>query len=356
MRRKLLGSLAIAAMLGLAAWLFGLGEEPAPPPAQVAFPERLRPEEQKRAVARRSLPPPKPQPQQPAAKPRPRDPLLAALRPASSAIVLEANALRYSPAGELLLKCFAADDERLFDRMREESGIDPLKDLDRIAIEPNGVMVTGQFGGAKWSSLFNDSGESYGDQGVLYSLTGSDGGASMTAARWGDQLMSFGDPGSGQQLVDQMEGRGSAAAPPLDESQTYGDAYGVVGGDWLGGLLKSAFAEAAPGTEARILQAASSVELHLDASSDFNLTATFKGPDPTAVDDLGRALGGALSLWRLSAQAHGDSKLGSLLDEASIVPGSGSFRLELSVPLDFVKDQLKDCGKRHGPAGDGGAR
>ena len=37
-RRKLLGLLAIAALLGLAAWLFGLGEEPAPPIVQVAFP------------------------------------------------------------------------------------------------------------------------------------------------------------------------------------------------------------------------------------------------------------------------------------------------------------------------------
>ncbi len=353
MRRKLLWLVAIASLLGLAAWLFGLGEEPPPAQPQVAFPEHLRPEEQKRAVARRSLPPPKPQPQQPAARPRPRDPLLAALRPASSAIVLEANALRYSPAGELLLKCLAADDERAFDRMRDETGIDPLKDLDRIAIEPNGFVATGQFGEAKWSSMFSDPGQSYGDEGVIYPVGSGDAGAGMTAARWGDQLLAFGEAGSGQQLIDQMEGRGSSGTPPLDESQTYGDAYGVIGGDWLSGLLQSALAGSAPGTEARILQAANKVELHLDASSDLNLTATFNGPDPTAVDDLGRALGGALSLWRLSAETHGDSKLVSLLDQANIVPGSGSFRLELSVPLDFVKDQLKDCGKRHGAA-DGG--
>jgi hypothetical protein len=353
-RRKVLWVVGIAALLGLAAWLFGLGEETTPAQPPVAFPERLRPEEQKRAEARRSLPAPKPQQaQQPAARPRPRDPLLAALRPASSAVVLEANALRNSPAGELLLKCFAADDERVFDRMREESGIDPLKDLDRIAIEPNGVVVTGQFGDAKWSSMFNDPGQSYGDEGVLYQVPGSDGGA-MNAARWGNQLLAFGEAGSAQQLIDQVEGRGSAAAPPIGEAQTYGDAYGVIGGDWLSSLLQSALGSGAPGTEARILQAANSVELHVDATSDVNLTATFNGPDPSAVDDLGRALGGALSLWRLSAQAQGDSKLGSLLDQASIVPGSGSFRLELSVPLDLLKDQLKDCGKRHVTSLDGG--
>jgi len=334
-----------ASSFGLAAWLLSLGDEPAPPAAPaVAFPDRLRPPEAQRAVARRRLP----APAAPAATARPRDPLLAALPPGGSAIVLEANALRNSPVGELLLSCFTANDPRLFDQFRQEVGVDLLQGLDRIALSDRAVEATGQFGGARWSALAKgDPGQGYGDDGVLYRIAG-DGGSPMTMARWGDQLLAFTpSPESARQVIDRVEGRGDDGPPVLSEGQTYGDAYGVLTGAWLSGLVKTMLS--GPGQaplEDRLLSAANSVELHLDAQSDLELTATFTGPDAAAVDDLGRAVGGALSLWRLGAAAKGNAKLSALLEQAKVVPKEGSFTLDLAMPLSLVRELLGSCGKK----------
>src|SRR5688572_27314270 len=108
----------IAAILLIAAAtaLMLYGEEPRPErvAVEVTFPRRLDKKQAVRMRARQTLPAPpqiagddgQPRPAGPA---RPRDPLLAAIASgAGSAVVVEANALRNSPIGELLIDCVMA--------------------------------------------------------------------------------------------------------------------------------------------------------------------------------------------------------------------------------------------------------
>jgi hypothetical protein len=345
MRRRILWLVVATALVGLAAWLWWPGGQIAAEAKPVVSPEKLLPHEDKRAEARRSLHALPVRLAELLGPPQQRDPLLAALRPSKSAMVFEASALTHSPAGELLVKCFLATHGANYDQARQRLGFDPLKDLDRIAVEPSGPVFTGQLGGANWSTMFSGPGENYGEQGVIYPVNKADGHPDLTVARWGDQLLAFGDPGTGQQTIDQIEGRGPSVAPPFDESQTYGDVYGVIGSEWLNDILKAILPATSKDAQARLLSATSSVEVHLDATSDLNLAATFRGIDPSANEDLGRALGVALSAWRLSAEAT-NSVSRALLERANIIQGDDSFRLEVSMPLAMAREQLdKNCVK-----------
>src|SRR6185436_15219876 len=112
MTRKRLMFLWMAILLlaaGVALMLYG--EEPAPvtPEVSVNFPRRLNPEERRRMENRRVLPAaPQPQDDKPRGPERPRDPVLAALGSGKSAVVVEANAIRNSPVGKLLIDCLLA--------------------------------------------------------------------------------------------------------------------------------------------------------------------------------------------------------------------------------------------------------
>jgi hypothetical protein len=86
------------------------------------------------------------------------------------------------------------------------------------------------------------------------------------------------------------------------------------------------------------------VKLHVDASHDVGIVADAKGNDPAGVLDLAKTLGGALALGRTAARAQGKDNLAAFLDYASVHPAeSGSFRVELALPLEYIAAQLKDC-------------
>jgi hypothetical protein len=76
------------------------------------------------------------------------------------------------------------------------------------------------------------------------------------------------------------------------------------------------------------------------------MTAQVKGADEAKVTDLGKSLGGALSLARMKAQAEGEEKLAQLLDFAKVRPDGNEFKLELAVPLDVIKQQLAFCSEQ----------
>src|SRR5262245_37356025 len=125
---------ALAALVAVAAVLLLVFREQEPPlsRAGASFP-RMRDAEVARMHRRATLA--LPPASAPAAPPQKRDPLLVALpvKPESPVVVLEVNALRYSPLGERFLACVRAKDENRFADIVRKSGIDPLKDIDRLA-------------------------------------------------------------------------------------------------------------------------------------------------------------------------------------------------------------------------------
>jgi hypothetical protein len=350
--------LALAALLlAVGAWLMfsGQGDEPEPEARQVDFPRRMRHEEWKRAEQRRTqvlptLPDTGPKPAEPQ---RPRDPVLAALPRGKgrSAVVIEANALRHSPIGELLLDCLLRDGGQRMDEFRQISGVDPLQDLDRMVITDDGFILSGNFGNARFKDLLQERVSSdYGPSARVYEpgdvvITRPDGiterGRTDSAVgTWNDQLLVVGkSPDSVKETLDRVEGRGSNEPPIISEGSTYGEMYGVLSVEQLMKLFPPEQAELAQ----RLKEVADTVELHMDARSDVAMVAEIRGADSDKVTDLGKSLGAALSVARLKAQADGNKELAQMLDFAKVQPDGTEFKLEMAVPLDVIKDRLAWC-------------
>ncbi|HEX8825968.1 MAG TPA: hypothetical protein VF794_39015 [Archangium sp.] len=359
MQRRRGGSWLVFAVVlfGLAAWLMlsGQGEEAAPAPLKVEFPKRLRPEERTRMESRRTYVMPTVDAgtgteQKPL---KPSDPVLAALPrgKGKTAVVIEANAIRHSPIGELLLECMMRRGGDDLERFKQETGVDPLKDLDRLIITDEGVIVSGNFGDKKLKDLLADRGSTsydYGDEARIFEPTFernlSDGGVvrreGPRVGMWNDQMLVFGrSPDGVKAVIDRVEGRGPDEPPVISESSTYGEMYGVVSVE----QLKKMFPPDQQELALKLAEVAENVELHVDARSDFAMTAQVKGSNEDKVRDLGKSLGGALSLARLRAQTEGEKELAQLLDFAKVNPDGKEFRLELAVPLEIIKEQLAFC-------------
>ncbi len=350
MRRRawlLVAVLLLAASAGLMALVEAPVERPR---ARVAFPSRLREAERRRIAERRTMPPapaaaagrkaPGAEPPAPATAIR-RDPFLTALpaAPGEPVVVFEANALRHSRLGELFIRCALARDPGVFDTLSRETGLDVLKDVDRVGFAGETVVVSGTFDAARWERLGKGSVEErHGDEGRLYRIPGR--AASPVLARWRDQVVVISpDEAGARQALDQLEGRVPAPAPVLDEALSYGEVYGVIPGEAVQRLFSKRDAELG----ARLAAAASRVELHVDAMQDVAAVLRVDGPDEAALSELARSLGGAIAAGRLQAQATGDTRLADLLDAARVVPESGRFSLELAVPAATLERWFEDC-------------
>jgi hypothetical protein len=346
----LLSALVLLALAGLVQRACGTGvplaERPAP-----ELPRGMRPAETQRMTQREVLQPtltgPKPE--------RRRDPVLRALVApgAGTAVVFEANALRHSPLGQLLLDCLDASMEDVdggqspLEQIRA-LGIDPLKDLDRVAFgDDDLVVLSGDFSRAKWDAMPGlDSPEAYGSASQIRGLQGdADGG--QVLATWGNQLAFFAPSREAAiATLDRIEGR-SPSGQLLGDDQAYGDMYGVLSGS----ALQKMFGSDDGPLGAQLRAATRSVELHLDASHDVGLVADMSGDDASQLSDLGKTLGGALAVARAKAVATGDNETAEFLEYAQVVPGQ-KLSLELAIPLEAVKKRLAFCGR--GPRADAG--
>ena len=369
MKRRRLAFLAAALVLfGLAAFLMARGDDAAEPEEKkvIEFPRALRPAEVQRMNSRRTgigpavplaveksadLNPPPPPPQA-------ADPVLAALGAggdSKSAIVIEANALRYSPVGELLLECLKnRDGGRRLERLKKLSGINPVEDVDRLALGDDVVIVSGQFAKARWGQLFPGMLPSpYGEHGTIFKadpnapqVPGAPRRGPDEIAAWKEQLLVMGKAGKVEATLDRLEGRVEPGKQLLTEQETYGEIYGVLSPDAVGQLLGEEQQELAR----RFSSAAQRVELHVDATSDVAMTAEIKGEDGQQVQDLGKSLGAALSLGRLKMQSDGQKDAAELMDLARVVRrghDEDSFRLEMAVPLPWIQKRLAFCKERN---------
>jgi hypothetical protein len=316
------------------------------------FRHSLRADEMKRVEARRSLPPSPDAPPDPLVsgppKPQRRDPFLVALPhdPKQPLVVLEANALRHSRLGELFLEClFSRPGKDPFEPIRE-FGIDPLKDIDRVAVTEQGIVVSGFFERARFDQIESESDvESYGAGRLFTPRTASGVEAPSVLGTWGPNVLVFGERPFVAQAVDRVEGRIPASAPIIPESLTYGEAYGVVSGVAIAELFG-----AQSDLGRKLAAVASRIELHADAMRDVVVTAKVSGADERSVEDLGSALGAAMAVARLQARARGDDRFVQLLEYARVIRGSGEFWVELAIPVAALEEWFAGCGARPAPA------
>ncbi len=354
--------LLAALLVAAAALLLSLTEHarPARAEAQVEFPRWVRKAEQERIVARRTLAPLEPVhaaagPDAAPEKPRGRDPFLVAL-PANAAkplLVLEANALRHSRLGELFVDCILRESRTdPFEELRREAGIDPLKDIDRVAFAGDGLVLSGFFERARLDRLEDGSSASrYGDAGRIFVPRPSGGGAETAAepcvGAWRDQILVLGERSFVEGTIDRLEGRAPEAPAVLPEHLTYGEAYGILPGEALRALFRGEQSNLGQ----RLAALASRIELHADAMHDVAVVARVSGPDPSGLEDLGTAFGAALAVGRIQARVRGDDKTSELLEHARVVrdPARGGFSVELALPIDVLERWFAGCGAA--PAG-----
>jgi hypothetical protein len=346
-------------LFGVAAVLMftGQGEElPAPRP-EVNFPNKMRRDDWKRAEKRRTYLSPLDAGTAVAQPLKPRDPVLDALPrgEGKTAVVIEANAIRHSPLGQLLLECMMRRGGKDLERFKKETGVDPLEDVDRLVVTDDGFMVSGHFGDSRVKDLLSERGATsydYGDGSRIFepptTYTLPDGGtgtrqrAPMAMGVWNDQMIVFGrSPDGVKEAIDRIEGRGPDVhrPPVISEGSTYGEMYGVVSVEQFTKMLPPEQRELAE----RLKEAAENVELHMDVRQDFAMVAEVSGADEDKVTDLSKSLGGALSMARMQAQAEGEKELAELLDFAKVRPGGTGFKLELAVPLEVIQKQLAWC-------------
>ncbi|MBI2372441.1 MAG: hypothetical protein HYV07_00445 [Deltaproteobacteria bacterium] len=339
------GWLALAlVLLLLASFLMRAGEAPSfglEDPPKVTFPRFATPEEHERSAKRRTLLTLR-ESQEPGQKVTvKRDPLMAVLpADADFGVVVEANAIRNSPIGEMLLACTGTAGAERIEELRNEIGFDPLADLDRVAVAGKSVMMTGNFAGLNRQKMHEELGAptAYGDKGRVY----SEGGENV--AIWNDEmLLTARSKEELEASIDILEGRRPPPEKPaIREDMAYGEAYGKLDVDFLAGLLPED-----GGLRDKVRGAIQGVELHATTFGDVAMVAKLEGADGEKVEDLARSLGGALSLLRVQARSEEGKEaeqLAELLDLARIErQGSGAFTLELALPISYVKKKLGRC-------------
>lgn len=340
-RRHLLWFVAFAALLFGAAFLLTATEEQPTPTRRDAidFPRYPRAHEEERLRSRATLVVPA-APDAPAGAPaRKRDPFLVALPagPDDAVVVVEANALRHSKIGALVIRCALAQDPETFEDIERDTGIDVLKDVDRVGFAGNAVVMSGYFDRARWDQVEAEPGvqaSRYGDGGRLYTTREGE-----VLGALGDGLLVFGDEASVRQAIDQVEGRAPAPEAVLPDELAYGEIYGV-----LPGAAASRLAPPDGGLGERLAALAQRVELHVDAMNDVAAVVRVRGDDRQGLSDLSKSLGAALVAARLEANAVSDERLAELLDFAKVSPGDGSFALELALPADRLEAWFSQCG------------
>jgi len=342
--------LVAVVLLGLAAWLMARGDKPkrAQRDADVEFPRFQRDEERLRNERRRILPPARPKTDEPAPDQMlKRDPLIVALPndKKKSTVVFEIAGLRDSPVGKAWLDCLMKrEGKRGLDKFKSDLGLNPLEDIERVAVSSAPVMIMSVQANKLDFSASSFAKRTFGARGAIYERPPS----KDVFATWGDSLLLAGPSVKIiEEAITRLES-GESSAPAIPEWSRYGDIYGSISPSELSDMMPDAQDELA----AKVREAVERVDLHVDASEDVALVANVEGPREEDIGDLGKSFGAALSLARMKAQSDGDDKLAELLDYAAVHPRGNRFALDVALPFDLLKE-MGPCRKRPEPIEEG---
>lgn len=342
----LLGALGLLALSG------ALMMKPGTPREQrqeLSFPRYPRAEDLERQRQRSTLlvhqptsPPPGPRPvlapEQPDSEPEGVrvDPLHVALAGAPLGLVVETAALEGSRLGRMLLACLTPNLSEHLGELEQKTGLRPLEQLERVALagdpEEPVVILGGQVGGFDPSSLGDDVSFQPSGEHALWAEKDN-----QAVALWQDQLLVLGKPAGVRAVLARLQGETSGGAEGL-ASEAYGELYGTLTGSSASELLPHALRE-------RFARAAERVTLHVDARDDLLLVADVYGAEQPLLSDLASAIGGAFALGRLHAAREDNPLLADLLDRSRVIPGDGSFQVEMALPLDTIAEQLGECAR-----------
>lgn len=340
-------------LLGLGAWLMaGKGSKNART-APRSFPVGPRVEEHQKMESRRTLALPAPSATGSAEAPPagPRDPVLMAFAtPTDVAIVAEAQVLLNAPVVQMFFDCLGAQERENFEREISSKGFDPRKIIDRVGMfkeegKTGEVMVLqGRFAGVDWATLFPDvEARKMGEQARVYQRKGEAPGRELIGV-FRDEVVLIGEGGAVERALKRLTGELAPGKPPLQDSEAYGEIYGVLGREALASM-------APPEMQEKMKHTLSKVEIHVDATDDVLLVLDGSGEEDEhgkaseEIVELAKSMAAGVAVARVKARADGDDLLVDLLDQSRVRPFMGGLRAEVAIPLATVKKHLAGCKK-----------
>ncbi len=268
-----------------------------------------------------------------------RDPLLVALSGAAadgSHVVFEVAELKDTPIGKIVTDCLARAEKNPFDELEDESGLDAMDSVERVAVAEDLFLLEGDFASADFDKLFEGMDQTTHGDTVVYSHPDKPG---SSAAVWNGEMLIFAEnEDTFDEAIGLLEGDVPYDETVLNEDDSYGEIYGNLDVDDAADMFPS---DNEVGQ--RFSDIAEAVELHVDASDDVAMWANVTGSDNDELNELARSMGGLLSLGRIKARAEGQDDLAELLDFASVDPGEGDFEMEVALPLEYLEEKLADC-------------
>jgi hypothetical protein len=244
-------------------------------------------------------------------------------------VFVEANALRHAPLMEKILRCRENEAADGLMQLKNELGIDPMEDLDRMGFDGNVFAASGFFEGLKIPPELGE-GERYGDSARIWKTKGEDG--DLTFARVGNDLMLTGDTEAEvKAAVDRAEGRaqsGTQMPPGVGESELYGE-FGAE-------FIKNMVGASQDPTAQKIAELVTNSTVRMNVDEDAALSVDLQAVDEKSAQELSKAVGGAFAFLRGEAEKE-DPELAQLLEQARVQPGEGNtFMVDVAVPGEFL--------------------
>jgi hypothetical protein len=300
--------------------------------AKIVFPR----DEARRKRPRATSPLDTTKPVDDAKPPPPRDGLQRAIA-GEGALFAEVNAIRHSDLVEKMMRCRGEEAMGQFAVMKDELGIDPSQDLDRVGFDDKVFAASGFFENLKVPEQLG-AGEPYGDKARVWKMPPSEqGGEPGYAARVGNDLVVMGETEAEvRAAVDRVEGR----APPraaIDESLAKSEIYGPLSQELIQSFLKDANDPVAQ----RLMDSIAGGALRMNVDEHVKISLDLRPKDAATGEDLSKAVGGAFAMMRKQAEASGDPELAWLLEQARVLPqDDGKFGIDLAVPGSFILDKM----------------
>lgn len=243
------------------------------------------------------------------------------------AVFVEANAIRHAPLMEKMLRCRQDDSADGLNQMKQEFGIDPLEDVDRVGFDGDVFVASGFFNDIKVPAELGE-GTAYGDNGRIWTATDDDG-TKVAFGKLGDGMLISGIDEA--QVKAAMERASSTSDVPAELPAGFGqgEVYGTVGAAFLASVLGSSGDPVAQ----KVAELVTSSTVRMNVDEDAALSLDMQAVDGKSADELSKAIGGAFAGLRMQAQQSGDQELAWLLEQARVEPGEdGRFNVDVAVP------------------------
>lgn len=271
------------------------------------------------------------------------DPIQRAMAfPDGGAVFVEVNAIRHSELVEKLLACRGDEASDAMSRFKEQVGVDPFEDVDRIAVHEDVFAASGFFDELK---LPPEAGEAtaYGDGSQLYTLRDPEDpdGTPTVLGKVGNGLLLLGeDEAEVKAAIDRAEGRGEAT-PPLPADVMGTEVYGRFGPELLGQLVGGGQGASDNPLVQRIAEIVTDGTVRVLVDDAVSMSLDLETTNEQDGEDLAKAIGGALAGARQQARNEGNEELAALLDQARVLKQpNGRFGIDVAVPGDTLLDVM----------------